>query len=108
MNIRAEDLSNIVLESLKSIFSNRIAESEFSSAMKILGLQYKDVNGNVEVVDSLDLVEIVANIESNIMKHKGIDVQIVTEELLTKGMTVFDSVETIAEYILEILRSNDE
>ena len=104
MNIRAEDLSNIVLESLKSIFSNRIAESEFSSAMKILGLQYKNVNGITEVIDSLDLVEIVANIESNIMKHNGLDMQIVTEELLTKGMSVFDSIETLSEYILEILK----
>jgi len=108
MNFKAEDLSEIVLESLRSIFSSRIADSEFSTSMKILGLQYKGVTGNVEVLDSLDLVEIVANIESKIMQHKGIDVQIVTEELLTKGMTVFDSVETITEYILEMLQSNNE
>lgn len=99
-----EDLSKIILESLQSIFANRIAGSEFSTAMQILGLQYKNVNGITEVIDSLDLVEIVANIESNIMKHNGLDMQIVTEELLTKGMSVFDSIETLSEYILEILK----
>ena len=99
-----EDLSKIILESLQSIFANRIAGSEFSTAMQILGLQYKNVNGITEVIDSLDLVERVANIESNIMKHNGLDMQIVTEELLTKGMSVFDSIETLSEYILEILK----
>ena len=63
--------------------------------------------GSSSAFDSMSLVMLIMDAEGAILDRTDIDISLVTEEAMSRSKSPFRTVETLAEYIGELLDSSD-
>ena len=94
-----EKIKNIILDSLKE-FNEEKDEDEALEISKDTILL--DKKGNL---DSLDFVTLVVIIESNIFNKLSKNITIVSEKAFSKKYSPFKNINTLTEFIAELLES---
>lgn len=55
-------------------------------------------------IDSLELVSLIADIETTLTTRHGLNVSLADERAFTRAVSPYDSVETLRDFILELAR----
>ena len=96
-----EKIQKIILDSLKEFNEEKAKDEvlEISNDTVLL-----DVNGKI---DSLDFVTLIVIIENNIFNKIGKNIIIVSEKEFSKKYSPFKNVETLTEFIVELLEKEE-
>lgn len=96
-----EKIQEIILDSLKEF-------NEEKGKDEVLGISNNtillDINGKL---DSLDFVTLIVIIENNIFNKLGKSITIVSEKAFSKKYSPFKNVETLTEFIVELLENEE-
>lgn len=94
-----EKIQKIILDSLKEFNEEKAKDEvlEISNDTVLL-----DVNGKI---DSLDFVTLIVIIENNIFNKMDENITIVSEKAFSKIYSPFKNVETLTEFIVELLET---
>lgn len=94
-----EKIQEIILDSLKEFNKEKAKDEvlEISNDTVLL-----DVNGKL---DSLDFVTLIVIIENNIFDKIDKNVTIVSEKAFSKKYSPFKNIETLTEFIVELLET---
>ena len=92
-----EKIQEIILDSLKEFNEEKAKDDvlEISNDTVLL-----DVNGKI---DSLDFVTLIVIIENNIFNKMDKNITIVSEKAFSKIYSPFKNIETLTEFIVELL-----
>lgn len=96
-----EKIQEIILDSLKE-FNEEKGKDEVLEISKDTVLL--DVNGKL---DSLDFVTLIVIIENNIFNKIGKNITIVSEKAFSKKYSPFKNVNTMTEFIVELLENEE-
>jgi acyl carrier protein len=94
-----EKIQEIILDSIKEFNKEKVKDEvlEISNDTALL-----DVNGKL---DSLDFITLIVIIEENISDKLGKNITIVSEKAFSKKYSPFKNVNTMTEFIVELLES---
>ncbi len=94
-----EKIQEIILNSIKEFNKEKAKDEvlEISNDTVLL-----DVNGKL---DSLDFVTLIVILEDNIFDKLGKNITIVSEEAFSKKYSPFKNVNTMTEFIVELLET---
>ena len=97
-----EKIQEIILGSLKEFNEEKSKDEalEISNDTTLL-----DVNGKL---DSLDFITLIVIIESNIFDKLSKNITIVSEKAFSKKYSPFKDVESLTEFIVELLESEEK
>lgn len=96
-------------EKIRDILSKTI--SQFNNEHKNKKIEDSDeqkLYGDSGCLDSLELVNFVVMVEANIEKELDKSIVIANEKAMSRSRSPFLSVGTLSEYILELIKENNE
>ena len=89
-----ENATQLVTESLKSILDSKGEQLQSLSAETKLF-------GEGSVIDSLDLVNVVVEIEEKVLENTGKEISLVDEQSVLEGADSFTTIGTMANLVIE-------
>ena len=94
-----EKIQEIILESLKEFNEEKTKDEALEISYDTILL---DKQGKL---DSLDFVTLIVIIESNIFNRLDKNITIVSEKAFSKNYSPFKNVETLTEFVVELIES---
>jgi acyl carrier protein len=90
------DIVNIIIKSLK--------EQEIDNLVIVEeDLEQTPLYGRESALDSLDLVSLIVDVESALSVSYNVEVTLASERAMSQKRSPFRSVETLANYIIEVM-----
>lgn len=90
---------------IKTIVLNQVNEIilTFKDDQKINVNEETVLFGELSLIDSLSLVSVIVDLEMIFSDELGIDFSLTDDRAMTREISPFDSVNTLVDYILEII-----
>jgi acyl carrier protein len=95
-------LNKLIYPSLKEVLvdSDKFIEESYKNTETFTLI------GSSSLLDSMDLVTLIINIEEKIFNLMNLSITLANEKAMSRKNSPFKTVETLAEYITEILENN--
>ena len=95
--ITTGDVDEIIIRALDALNAERDPEDQIviSSATPLFGVD--------AALDSLEFVSLVTDVEASLNIDRGLDVSLVDDRALARSESPYATVETLRDYILEIV-----
>ena len=104
MEINREDILQIVLASLSNTVEmttgDAVTADSFRESTRLIGHE--------AVLDSMGLVSMILEVEQNILDRFGVVIIIADERAMSQKRSPFRSVETLTDYVYELVKEQTE